>query len=147
MCPSLSVIKPFRVSYPSSGNSIPSFSPTSDNRASPSQIKVSSPCIRIMTSSSSNSSRMLPTISSRISSMQTIPAVWPYSSTTITMWIFFCCMDLKSRSIFRVSGMKWASFIIPSNSFKGLLRFSLLTLAFITSLKWMMPMILSMLSS
>ncbi|MNN54587.1 hypothetical protein D3C81_1694100 [compost metagenome] len=43
-------------------------------------------------SSASNSSRISPTISSRISSIVIRPEVPPYSSTRIAMWICCCCI-------------------------------------------------------
>ena len=70
-------------------------------------------------SSSSYSSWMLPTISSRMSSMVTIPAVCPYSSTTMDMWIFFDCISPKRSSRLLVSGIKWAARRRPGTSLSG----------------------------
>ena len=74
---------------------------------------------RIISSSRSYSSRMLPTISSRMSSMVTMPDIWPYSSTTITMCTFRDCMSLNRASTLRLSGTKLASIIRPGISRMG----------------------------
>ena len=50
------------------------------------------------------SSSILPTISSPISSMVTMPTAPPYSSTTTAMCSRFCCISIKSGPAFFVSG-------------------------------------------
>ena len=61
----------------------------------------------ISSSYTSYSSRILPTISSSISSIVTSPEVCPYSSTTIAMCILLDCICLKSLSKDIVSGIKY----------------------------------------
>ena len=56
------------------------------------------------TSSASYSSVISPTISSRMSSIVTTPAVPPYSSTTIAMWLRVRCISLSSSSMRLLSG-------------------------------------------
>ncbi len=76
--------------------------------------------------------------------MATIPEVCPYSSTTITIWLFRDCIPLKSPLIFLVSGMKIASRTSPGMSCTAQSRRSPFRLSIITSFICMIPMILSM---
>ena len=52
----------------------------------------------------SYSSAISPTISSRMSSIVTRPAVPPYSSMTMATWIRWVCICLSSSSIGLLSG-------------------------------------------
>ena len=53
----------------------------------------------------SNSSSISPTISSRMSSMVTMPLVPPYSSMTIAMWLCLLLNSFSRSATFFVSGM------------------------------------------
>ncbi|KIX78661.1 hypothetical protein SF12_07930 [Streptomyces sp. MBRL 601] len=67
-------------------------------------------------SSRSYSSVISPTISSRMSSMVTIPAVPPYSSMTTATWLRCCCISRSRSPAFLVSGTKTAGRIAVETS-------------------------------
>ena len=94
------------------------------------------------TSTSSYSSNILPTNSSKISSIVSKPAVPPYSSTTIAICILFACNSSKISSIGFDSGTKYASLMISAilNSFLVLTSFNI-------SFKNRIPFISSIVSS
>ncbi|ARZ70212.1 hypothetical protein SMD11_4615 [Streptomyces albireticuli] len=57
-----------------------------------------------------------PTISSRMSSIVTMPAVPPYSSMTTAQWVRCCCISRSRSPAFLVSGTKTAGRIAVETS-------------------------------
>ncbi|MPM77675.1 hypothetical protein SDC9_124683 [bioreactor metagenome] len=86
MAPSRNMNQPARVSYGPSGSTIPVSSSKSSSEVSPS-ISLVLGAAGVASSTMSYSSVISPTSSSTRSSIVTMPAVPPYSSRTIAMWL------------------------------------------------------------